>query len=520
MKIDITSMFFNSSVNGTATAAWRTSIGQNKSKECRIEVDVLGVTDIVVGILHLLKKDFAEKTHMARGGNNDELLISSVFEKVFINGIQLDCKYILSVVREHTSSHDGRKELCYSPNLCYGDIANAEAIGKMASALGCTEDGCWFVHDISVKNQDELHFSAIIVDPESPANYDCGGAERSNIWNMMVAEQTGDITSYFPLQKIYYGAPGTGKSYKIKNEIIPDGVKPYRVTFYPDYYYSDFVGGLRPRKGADGSIDYEFEPGPFARALCEALMNPYPVYVVIEEINRGNAAAIFGDLFQLLDRKNGISEYTITNKDLYDYLTKEGVAGLEHNKVYLPANLNILCTMNTADQNVFVLDTAFKRRFKMEYVPINFKAYFVDNNEANGVKDECKGYLENVDVFIYDGYEAELRAVMGDELFAAIKKVVKEPKRDWLTFASMVNAKIDQINKEEQKISEDKKLGPFFVDVDELKSRKAFADKVLYYLKQDVFKYEDNLLDDSYEKLYDDFVNKMVDIFKIFQPVR
>ena len=125
-----------------------------------------------------------------------------------------------------------------------------------------------------------------------------------------------------------------------------------------------------------------------------------------------------------------------------------------------------------------------------------------------------------MDVFIDEGYEAELKAVMGDELFAAIKKVVEEPKRDWLTFASMVNAKIDQINKEEQKISEDKKLGPFFVDMDELKSRKAFADKVLYYLKQDVFKYEDNLLDDSYEKLYDDFVNKMVDIFKIFQPVR
>ena len=315
-----------------------------------------------------------------------------------------------------------------------------------------------------------------------------------------------------PLQKVYYGAPGTGKSYKIKHEVIPAGVEPYRVTFYSDYYYSDFVGGLRPKNG-DLGIEYRFEAGPFAKALRDSFFRP--TFLIIEEINRGNAAAIFGDVFQLLDRERGRSEYSITNHDLYQYLVEEGVVGLEKEKVYIPFNLNILCTMNTADQNVFVLDTAFKRRFKMEYVPIDFNAYYVNNNSNDGVKMKCKGYLENTEVFNGDGYRV-LTSILSDELHSAVIKLVGEPKRNWPTFASFINAKIDEINKVEQKISEDKKLGPFFVDAEELKNRKSFADKVLYYLKQDVFKYEDNVLTDSYEILYDRFVNKLEDLFEMF----
>lgn len=317
------------------------------------------------------------------------------------------------------------------------------------------------------------------------------------------------------IQRIYFGAPGTGKSYKIKHDVIPRGVEPYRVTFYADYYYSDFVGGLRPKKGTQG-IEYKFVGGPFAEALRDSFTKP--TYLIIEEINRGNAAAIFGDIFQLLDRKEGQSEYSITNHDLYQYLIDEGVTRLEKDKVYLPSNLNIICTMNTADQNVFVLDTAFKRRFKMVYVPINFKSYYVNEMEGAALKPECKGYIENIEIFNAPTYENDLKVVMGADLYSSVSKVVKEPKRDWPTFASYINAKIDEINQIEQKISEDKKLGPFFVDIEELKDRKSFADKVIYYLKQDVFKYEDNILEESYESLYDSFVNNGKDIFQIFQP--
>ncbi len=335
---------------------------------------------------------------------------------------------------------------------------------------------------------------------------------------------SGVSTGTQPLQKILYGAPGTGKSFKIQNEMIPAEIDPYRVTFYADYYYSDFVGGLRPAKGENGRIEYKFEPGPFAKALRDSFSKP--AYIIIEEINRGNAAAIFGDIFQLLDRKGGNSEYSITNHELYQYLVEEGVQGLETDKVFLPANLNILGTMNTADQNVFVLDTAFKRRFRMEYVPIDFDSYY--DNTGN-IKPDCAGYLENTEVFnsrstktdtegngAQKQVETELNNIMGDELFKKVKTIVAEPDRNWPTFAAYVNAKIDGINEMEQKISEDKKLGPFFVDTDELNDRKAFADKVLYYLKQDVFKYEDNILDRSYEDIYTNFVKNGGDIFMIF----
>ena len=319
--------------------------------------------------------------------------------------------------------------------------------------------------------------------------------------------------SHAPLQIIYFGAPGTGKSYKVKHDVIPAGAKYHTVTFYSDYYYSDFVGGIRPERTQAG-IAYTFQPGPFAKALKDSFTEP--VYLVIEEINRGNAAAIFGDIFQLLDRKDGNSDYTITNHELYEYLIKEGVKGLnEKDKIYLPSNLNIVCTMNTADQNVFVLDTAFKRRFKMEYVPIDFNAYYEDGS----LKTNCAGYVEKCDIFTDDSYEKELEKIIPANIYARVKETVKIVERNWPTFAAYVNAKIDEINSAEHKISEDKKLGPFFIDIEELEDIKGFVDKVIYYLKQDVFKYEDNILDESYETLYDKFVNKKHDLFRIFEPM-
>ncbi len=421
MKIDITSMFFNSSVNGTATAAWRTSIGQNNKKKCKIETDVSGVTDVVVGILHLLKDDFTSKSHMTRGGNNDELLVSSVFDKVYVNGIHVEnCKYVLSIVREHTASHDGRKELCYSPNLCYGDISNSDAIKQLANTLGCTEDGCWFVYDISVINQDELHFSAIVVNQNSPANYNFGGAERSKIWNALVADEVrkknegmidADCSSNsLSLQQIFYGAPGTGKSDGIKRQ-EKDFAEVIRTTFHPDSDYSSFVGAYKPimkkvrkcvvigkeesaitanvtKDDYEEKISYSFVKQAFLKAYIAAwqgLNEQKKVLLVIEEINRGNCAQIFGDLFQLLDRETegeniGYSTYPIiTNEDLRNVLAEDfkDIEGIPENiksgeELLLPPNLHIWATMNTSDQSLFPIDSAFKRRWDWVYKPIKY----------------------------------------------------------------------------------------------------------------------------------------------------
>lgn len=320
-------------------------------------------------------------------------------------------------------------------------------------------------------------------------------------------------------QSVYFGAPGTGKSFKIdtrmNEEKIPDSLMS-RVIFYPDYTYGDFVGCLRPKKENSGSsVDYRFIPGPLTKALMTAFENPKSkVYFIIEEINRGSAAAVFGDLFQLLDRdKTGKSKYSIRNEDMCTTLTESALLKpfFEAGNVWFPSNFNILCTMNTADQNVFILDSAFKRRFHMEYVPIDFEVFDKDGN--------LKAYLQKTDVF---SGTRNLEDMFKDtDLREYVSNLVVDGKlkRNWPTFALLVNATIDIINRNEgDQISEDKKLGPFFAFKDEIEDKAKFADKVLYYLKHDVFKYVDSYFVYSYQILHKSFLEGKLDLFELLIP--
>lgn len=200
------------------------------------------------------------------------------------------------------------------------------------------------------------------------------------------------------LQKIIYGAPGTGKSHKIKED---ENVKEanekdlvFRTTFHPDSDYSTFVGAYKPTikpvadkykavAGKDEEITYSFVPQAFLQAYVAAWNNQEEnVFLVIEEINRGNCAQIFGDLFQLLDRDSeGYSEYPImADRDLSKYLNGKdengqdvltNKDGIKDGKLKLPNNLYIWATMNTSDQSLFPIDSAFKRRWDWVYVPID-----------------------------------------------------------------------------------------------------------------------------------------------------
>lgn len=167
-------------------------------------------------------------------------------------------------------------------------------------------------------------------------------------------------------QKIYFGAPGTGKSYQINQEI--KGVSEdlvFRTVIHPEYTYSDFIGQLLPFKDATGT-GFKFFPGILTMALQKAYSdNSETVYLVLEEISRGNVSAIFGDIFQLLDRDHSFqSEYPIRNENITNQIPQ-----ITDGLLRFPTNLNILCTVNTNDQNVFPMDTAFKRRFDWVYVP-------------------------------------------------------------------------------------------------------------------------------------------------------
>ena len=173
-----------------------------------------------------------------------------------------------------------------------------------------------------------------------------------------------------PRLKIWSGIPGTGKSFQLQENVmgmVSDEKKDvFRTVFHPEYSMYDFVGQIRPtQEPGRTTISYPFEPGPFTRALKRAHDVPTcKVFLIIEELNRGNAAAIFGEIFQLLDlTDNGESEYGIVQKDIARILRMD-----DDDEIKLPENLYIYATMNISDQNVFPLDTAFLRRWDREYV--------------------------------------------------------------------------------------------------------------------------------------------------------
>ena len=296
-----------------------------------------------------------------------------------------------------------------------------------------------------------------------------------------------------PLQRIYYGAPGTGKSNEIKlmtgNGTFSKNYT-FRTTFHPDSDYSSFVGTYKPIWNGE-KIIYVFRPQSFLRAYIEAWKHPeHNVALVIEEINRGNCAQIFGDIFQLLDReRTGLSKYPIeADIDMQNYLKGE-FANIDSiynedqikaiDKYYanhydtafedikngiiltLPKNLSLLATMNTSDQSLFPMDSAFKRRWEWQYMPI------VEGVIEKGVKLNWKIKLDNKYKYI-----------------------------DWWQFLKRINAIISDLT-----TSEDKQLGYFFCqpndfvnsnheadEKEDLITAKYFVDKVIFYLWNDVFK--------------------------------
>lgn len=253
---------------------------------------------------------------------------------------------------------------------------------------------------------------------------------------------------------ILYGVPGSGKSWTIKHEYCDDASRIERLVFHPDYTYSDFVGQILPKIGDDGNVKYEFSAGPFTKLLHKAYINPNKMYyLIIEEVNRGNAPAIFGDIFQLLDRdKDGNSEYEITNADI-----AKNVYLSERHKVYIPSNMSILCTMNTSDQNVFTLDTAFQRRWNMRLIKNKF------SNDKNEKKFAETKILDT--------------DVTWEHFLTEINKIILS-KNIYMTS------------------SEDKRLGTHFIREEDLdfgngdeKQISRFPEKVLKYLWDDAFKF-------------------------------
>ena len=541
MRIDITSLCFGFKIekdNDSGTAAWATSIGQAPKGICFIDTNRDGLDEIVYGMMYKSHSDFEnlkvrdieglEKREEPRGDR--ERMMFSVFDNVYVNNKKVEGIYTLSYEREDSSSHKNRLHICYAKYLTYKGHSNKETLKELAKVLGCNEDACWFVTDISIKNQKDLHFTAVVVNPTSTMSY-TDSKVRKKAWENLMGEilEPDSAVESLSFQQIFYGAPGTGKSHTI-NEITEKQPEKnvFRTTFHPDSDYSTFVGCYKPSmkrpekiytekeltaklkeikesgvtypchkfatkyweslkdldtqsiknilstcgftdsmavevsKGIaigqeflnvtnDGKIVYDFSPQAFTKAYLRAWQTEDPVYLVIEEINRGNCAQIFGDLFQLLDRKNGFSEYPIkADNDLAAYigeqLSKESKEGIletvkSGEELILPPNLYIWATMNTSDQSLFPIDSAFKRRWEWKYIPIDTK------------KEEWH--------ILVNGH-----------------------KYSWTSFLDIINNKVLT-----DETAEDKHLGFYFCKAENnLISVEHFVGKVLFYLWNDVFK--------------------------------
>lgn len=321
-----------------------------------------------------------------------------------------------------------------------------------------------------------------------------------------------DNTCNLPQNRIISGAPGTGKSYKYETE-KDEYFSEYqyeRVTFHPAYSYAHFFGCYKPVNGAEG-IEYKFVPGPFVRVWLKAMADPEHNYLLlIEEINRAEVAAVFGDVFQLLDRKDGISQYPIDmSEDLRKYISngewQENIkTSMEEidisQKMVIPQNMFIWATMNSADQGVYPMDTAFKRRWDYEYMPL-------DNKDV-----EKKLDTRNIQL---------VREKAGSEY--------KVQRFTWNEVRMAINNFLSGAN-----INEDKLMGPFFLSdsvvgagrdaVDEIefwkKFEEAFQNKVLLYLFEDAGKSKRPTLFEGakpnhnrYSCIREEFANKGMRIF-------
>lgn len=355
-------------------------------------------------------------------------------------------------------------------------IAKAMREGFVQQDKGKGEYACAFRPEFLyfyLRNCDWLHTGHVseLAEHTMPENF---GATEDTVADKGFEEvnfYTG-IKCKYPRNRIVFGAPGTGKSFRLKDDcraLLANTTGGYeRVTFHPDYTFSQFVGAYKPVTDDEGNIRYDFVPGPFMSVYVKAIKsgrtdNPQPFILVVEEINRAKVAAVFGDVFQLLDRDAlGVSEYEIeVAEDIKKYLAAE-LGGDPDNycQIRIPDNMFIWASMNSADQGVFPMDTAFKRRWSFEYLGIN-------ENES-----KIRGSI-----------------MLGEDDIQVV---------EWNILRKAINEKLAS----EYRVNEDKLMGPFFLpktiittvsDTDDTIADTdlfldTFKSKVIMYLYEDAAK--------------------------------
>ena len=491
MKLKRNCIYQNASHGETgSTADWGQELGQSSPDYL---MDEAGCSNVINGLVHYKKTQELLFNYGPRGGNSyEEEKLISVITKVQINiydkysggkfeNHKINAPLILALVTDDkTTSHPGRKTLKMNPSFAYEGVKNQDFYNEINFIIPNPWFGINLFYDS--KNTGMLTLT-IIKAPKPPLipgsdHVYATIKERKEIWDTLEEsyfENSASSSSIDQTNKIFYGAPGTGKSHKVK-ELLKGKEKTtiQRTTFHPEYDYSSFIGGYKPiseieQTSREEVIKYKFVPQIFINMYVKAWNDVgTEYYLVIEEINRGNCAEIFGDIFQLLDR-NPEDEITPAI-ELKEYLgkkltTENGVKGILNGKMTWPPNLTILATMNTSDQSLFPMDSAFKRRWDWEYIPINYDTS--DKNPSSNFKVR----ISDIECF------------------------------SWLNFIKKVNDHI----KQNPNLGMDKCIGNYFVNPkDNIIEMKEFINKVVFYLWDDVFKDESNEIFEE-NAFYEDF---------------
>ena len=406
MKVDITSLFFNSRIEGqTATPAWGTSIGQSKLRACRIDDMKQEVVDMVIGMTYKSVSDLT-KLDVAKGSSDREILICSVFDDIYVNGISIkEAQYTLLLVREHSKSHEGRLIISYAPYITFNGISNQICIDRIQDAIGCTHEGCWFVYEISIRNQSELHFKAVVVNADKPMVYSgtTTSKQRSNEWKSLIPDvsfpktYTTEITDkqipYLTALRtkpfmLLAGISGTGKSRIVREmakacwkEGDPEYGKNHPKNFCmvqvkPNWHDSSELIGYVSRLNGE-----KFVVGPFLRFLAAAIKEPeVPYFLCLDEMNLAPVEQYFAEYLSVIESRKLNPDGTITTDPIIEYENTDAYGSLidqlfdtpEERKAYktdeggkrltIPQNLFVVGTVNM-DETTFsfsrkVLDRA------------------------------------------------------------------------------------------------------------------------------------------------------------------